>query len=264
MKKSFFTICTFLLALNVNANLDVNDVAVSYSNGSFFSKRHCSASFIRNNSKRYFVSAAHCFPKAPNENIKTYIYNSNSFDKISNSKVKVNLKKGYYFKRNGDTVFQEIPTSQDIKTKELELSTSRPQKGDYISVMGYPSIKGYLVATKLECEFIGSAVYNTPLVPTSVGRIAKCQTDLKSIAGISGAPVLDESGDILGTVSAEMQPSSDIVFEDDRFIYIVYNEISNELLENRRIVRADYDFVMFNPEGFNYIEGRRIYSRNNE
>lgn len=257
----FFAILSSITA--INASSEVTDITVSYNSGSYFSRKYCSGSFIRNNSKRYFVSAAHCFKDKPNKSIKTYTYNSKSFKKNSDSKVSIALNKEHYFKRNGDTIFTEVPESTNIKTNTLELSTSRPTKGDYISIIGYPITKGDFVPTKLECEFIGSSVYAAPSIPVSIGRIVKCFTNLKTIGGMSGSPVLDESGDFLGTVSAEMQPLSNIKFEEERYIYIVYNEITNELLEKRSMIRDYYELVMFNPEDYNYVKGRQAFSRTN-
>ncbi|GEM_PF-2866089 len=245
----------FLLQLqSALGSAEVNDVAVSYYSGRSSSSTNCSGSFVTSNSKRYFISASHCFKDLPKKKIHTYIYKHRSNKRDRSSKVSIDFSKEHYFNRAGDTVFKEIPQSTRLRTNELILSNKLPSLGDQISVLGYPIKKSKRIATKLSCIFLGSTVYQTPVNPKGIGRILKCKTSLKSVIGISGGPVINDAGEFIGTTSAQILPAKDYEFKGERFIYLIYNEVTRELLESNKMQRVVINFIKMSPGKYIFLE----------
>ncbi|WP_372655734.1 trypsin-like serine protease [Halobacteriovorax sp.] len=245
----------FVLQLqSVQASIKVTDIAVSYNSGAKNKNINCSGAFVKYNTKRYFISASHCFKKPPSKKVDSYIYNSRNYKKVRSSKVTVNFSEDHYYNPEGDTLFKEISKSTSIKTNELFLSSVQPAIGDKVTVLGYPIIRSKRVATKLSCNFLGSTIYETPVNPKGIGRIIKCNSKLKSVIGISGGPVLNESGEYIGVMSAQILPAKGYKFQDKRFIYLIYNELTGQLLEKNQMQRPVEKFIKMIPGKYAFKE----------
>ena len=253
MRKLFITLLISSALGNVHGALKAKDVSFGYVSGASALDDNCSGSFVKSNNVTFFTSAAHCFEKAPEKSIDTYIYDSRGRVQRSRSKLTLKLGGNQYFNREGDALLKAMPQRLKAKTKILNVSTAHPSLGDSLTAFGYPIVRGKRVATKLKCEFAGTMTYATKHTAFAIGRLIKCFTKLKTVGGISGGPVLNADGDFLGVLSAEILPGKKFDFPKNRYLYMIYNEVSSELLEDFVMTRKVYDYIKFDFDMYSPI-----------
>ena len=253
MRKLLITLLISTALGNVHGALRAKDVSFGYASGASSLDDNCSGSFVQSNNVTFFTSAAHCFEKAPEKSINTFVYDSRRRVQRSRSKLTLQLGGDQYFNREGDALLKAMPEGLKTKTKVLNVSKTHPSLGDALTAFGYPIVRGKRVATKLKCEFAGTMIYTTKHTPFAIGRLMKCFTNLKSVGGISGGPVINAEGDFLGVLSAEILPDKKFDFPKKRFLYMIYNEVSSELLEDFVMTRKVYDYIKFDFDMYSPI-----------
>ncbi|OIQ20652.1 MAG: hypothetical protein BM556_01570 [Bacteriovorax sp. MedPE-SWde] len=162
---------------------------------------HCSSFLFETKNKMTLMATAHhCFPYG-NEKKKRRAYAHNEkIRKIKKSYI------SYKMLEKVDNFNRDLTVLKPLSHKNLDvlkISKSPALLGDTVYVLGYAA-KGGHQKLKLECTYIAKGAYSLPSRNMILGDFIKCSHDRNSIAGMSGGPILNEAGEVLGVLSAEI------------------------------------------------------------
>jgi len=177
----------------------------------------CSGSPVRSRQweKPMFLSARHCFPKSiPEGEAVRGAYASGSVMGLPDPGARaLEFKPGLgQFDLIQD--FALVPVSGDVspKARIYDLAQRMPQPGDMITIWGYPGVGVPLIGgaaplTKMECSYLGPIMNGSSAKgrPFTMLHAALCPSRT-FIQGMSGGPILNSSGELIGALSMSTLP----------------------------------------------------------
>ncbi len=211
---------------------------------------HCSSFLFETKNKMTLMATAHhCFPYG-NEKKKRRAYAHNEkIRKIKKSYI------SYRMLKKVDNFNRDLTVLKPLSHKNLEvlkISKTPAELGDTVYVLGYAAKSGHQ-KLKLECTYIAKGTYSLPNRNMILGDFIKCSHDRNSIAGMSGGPILNETGEVLGVLSAE-------ILKDDRSSAIpilVYQPLEEAYFINNKVNldnSGEYQFTKYLKKILSYDE----------
>lgn len=129
---------------------------------------------------------------------KTLTFTTVSFRHTNRSQTTRELSPEAGLYNRGADIIQKRVTDRNAGLKLIS-SSALPEDGQNFYLVGYPKVKDYKY-TVYRCTFYGYAISKVP-TSSSMVYVLRCPGVDGHIAGMSGGPVLDESGKVWGLIT---------------------------------------------------------------
>lgn len=222
-------------------------------NSFFEAPYNCSSFLFKNKTNHIFMGTAHhCFPYGNKKMTRKAYALTSRLKRIRDRYIRYKIESSTSLYNRDLTIVKPI-SYKDMKV--LTLATKKPVYGDKVYVFGY-AVKGGQESLKLECIYQGKGAFNMDDRKNILGDIIKCSHDRSSIAGMSGGPILNEAGEVLGILSAEMINEKD----DDKSAYPVlfFQELNETMFKNGNINLDNSGSYLFSNYVKNYLDPDNI------
>jgi hypothetical protein len=213
--------------------------------GPFSHPYNCSAFLFKTPSNEILMGTAHhCFPYGSKSKKRKAFAHDERIKKIKSKYIKYRIedKQDYY---NRDLSIVKPLAHKNLKI--FEFAKELPKYGDKLFVAGYAAQGGH-EKLKLECIYLGKGNYNLGDRKRILGDYMSCDTDRSSIAGMSGGPIFNENGKLLGILSAQLLNPED---SSIRLPVLMYQKISADNFKNGQVNldnSGEYTFETFISE----------------
>lgn len=242
-------IATTTLAISADDLTPENTVGKILVKKSFINNPYnCSSFLFKNSHEEVFMGTAHhCLPYGSESKRRKAFAHTAKIKKIKNRFIQ------YRIKDRVNSYNRDLSILKPLKYQNLsilELAKSEPQHGDKVYVLGYAARGGHQ-KLKLECRYLGKGAYNLGERKSILGDYIQCDHNRASIGGMSGGPIINTDGEVLGVLSAEVLSADD---ENISLPILIYQELKDQQFLNGKIDLDNSGKYLFKD----YVDG--VYS----